>query len=562
MHALNIVVRRAARVATLGSVVAAVAGATWGTYLAYTRPWLCRIVRFWWHMGPIILHYRWVGRTVTNPKDPKMKALHRRYAPSVRRILGELRGVFTKVAQVLSITPDTLPPEYADEFRTLFDMAPTASWAVIRAVLEEDLGAPVTQIFDEIDEEPLGAASIGQAHLVTWQGRRAVVKVQYPAAADRMRADFDCIETLMGMVNKEGLVVMQRIRRQFELELDYAQEAKHLQWLHESLAVAPEFSHRVVVPRPIMELTRGRVLGMDFCPGRKLAEVLTERLQALGVSLEDRSIAAVLGRPQSLSKNQEGDAGDIARGSSLPEPKKMPSHVGGNMPLAFRLAATVVGPAKAWQLLGEAAEVGLQCRRRWHRARGKSPSAAPLQIPAGGSAYELRSALRLVLQVHGYQIFFSPVFNGDPHPGNILALPDGRLGLIDFGQCVQFRPSAKASFARLILALCSPPSAEIDDQIATHIMSMGVKSANSSREYLSFLCRWCLTGFCPAWFVDDYAKKRLAIDSVVEQPIEVVMIGRMSSLLRGFGFLVLENVSIAQAWQPYAERWLREHPEL
>ena len=30
--------------------------------------------------------------------------------------------------------------------------------------------------------------------------------------------------------------------------------------------------------------------------------------------------------------------------------------------------------------------------------------------------------------------FFSGVFNGDPHPGNILLMPDGRLGLIDFGQ--------------------------------------------------------------------------------------------------------------------------------
>ncbi len=33
------------------------------------------------------------------------------------------------------------------------------------------------------------------------------------------------------------------------------------------------------------------------------------------------------------------------------------------------------------------------------------------------------------------QLFRDGFFHADPHPGNVLLLPDGRLGLIDFGQC-------------------------------------------------------------------------------------------------------------------------------
>lgn len=38
------------------------------------------------------------------------------------------------------------------------------------------------------------------------------------------------------------------------------------------------------------------------------------------------------------------------------------------------------------------------------------------------------------VRVHGHQIFVDGAFNGDPHPGNILLTPDGKLGLIDYGQ--------------------------------------------------------------------------------------------------------------------------------
>ena len=43
-------------------------------------------------------------------------------------------------------------------------------------------------------------------------------------------------------------------------------------------------------------------------------------------------------------------------------------------------------------------------------------------------------------------------FNGDPHPGNILLLSDGRLGLIDYGQVKNISMQDRIKYAKLIIA--------------------------------------------------------------------------------------------------------------
>ena len=61
--------------------------------------------------------------------------------------------------------------------------------------------------------------------------------------------------------------------------------------------------------------------------------------------------------------------------------------------------------------------------------------------------------VKLLLDVHGHQVFFDGCFNGDPHPGNILKMPDGRLGLIDYGQCKVLRRSERLGLARIVAAI-------------------------------------------------------------------------------------------------------------
>eukprot|EP00434_Breviolum_minutum_P006531 symbB.v1.2.005764.t1/scaffold289.1/size287290/9 len=176
-------------------------------------------------------------------------------------------------------------------------------------------------VFDQIDREPLGAASIGQAHRVVWQGRPAVVKVQYPDAAAMLRADFRCLELLLWLVSQDALIIMRQVRQQFATELDYesevgaadgqraptphfAKQANHLRELHAAFQVAPDFKGKVVLPEPIPELTSGHVIGMGYLEGSKLELALRNRLEALGVELGQQGIGDWLAAQQRDGMNK------------------------------------------------------------------------------------------------------------------------------------------------------------------------------------------------------------------------------------------------------------------
>ena len=65
----------------------------------------------------------------------------------------------------------------------------------------------------------------------------------------------------------------------------------------------------------------------------------------------------------------------------------------------------------------------------------------------------LGALLELLMKVHADEIFVGGVFNGDPHPGNILLMSDGRLGLIDYGQVKELDVDTRISLAHLFIAL-------------------------------------------------------------------------------------------------------------
>ena len=67
-------------------------------------------------------------------------------------------------------------------------------------------------------------------------------------------------------------------------------------------------------------------------------------------------------------------------------------------------------------------------------AAGRWEPGEALGAGPGGELLSLGSLLTTLADVHAHEIFVDGCFNGDPHPGNVMLLPDGRLGLIDYGQ--------------------------------------------------------------------------------------------------------------------------------
>ena len=70
---------------------------------------------------------------------------------------------------------------------------------------------------------------------------------------------------------------------------------------------------------------------------------------------------------------------------------------------------------------------------------------------------QTRYNVDLLIDVHGHQIFLDGCFNGDPHPGNVMELSNGKLGLIDYGQTRRLTSHERLSFARIVSTLSSNP---------------------------------------------------------------------------------------------------------
>jgi ubiquinone biosynthesis protein len=124
------------------------------------------------------------------------------WGPRRARALGTLRGwmlknvmqtlgaTFIKMGQVMSTRPDLFAPEVIEQLRSLQDKIPPFSFSKIKAVIEQDLGKPVHEIFSELDERPVAAASVAQVHRGRLKdGKEVAVKVLRPGVRRKVERD-------------------------------------------------------------------------------------------------------------------------------------------------------------------------------------------------------------------------------------------------------------------------------------------------------------------------------------------------------------------------------------
>ena len=119
----------------------------------------------------------------------------------LRQIVEDLGPTFVKLGQMLSLRADLLPPAYCEELQKLrSDVAPMSADEVKR-VIEASLGVPLGDAFPSFTLEPLGSASIAQAHrAVLPTGEPVVVKVQREGIHDVMASDIALLRKAAGLL--------------------------------------------------------------------------------------------------------------------------------------------------------------------------------------------------------------------------------------------------------------------------------------------------------------------------------------------------------------------------
>ncbi|MGV9413984.1 ABC1 kinase family protein [Nocardia sp. NPDC003693] len=189
-----------------------------------------------------------------------------------------LGPMFVKLGQLIASSPGAFPRELADAcLRCLDDMAPFPS-ADARAIIESELGKPISELFRSFDDEPLSAASIAQVHAcVLADGRPAVVKVQRPEIARRMIVDLRAAMKLAKTLEKRSenarvantQAVVRDLYEATVAELNFLIEADNQTRARHNLTVFGDNTN-VVVPEVYWEYTAPRVLCMERMRGMPL----------------------------------------------------------------------------------------------------------------------------------------------------------------------------------------------------------------------------------------------------------------------------------------------------
>ena len=124
-------------------------------------------------------------------------------AERIRMALEELGPTFIKLGQVLSTRPDLIPLEYVRELSKLQDHVPPFPYEEVREIVKEEMGLFPEEIFENFDETPLAAASIGQVHRARLtDGEEVVVKVQRPGIRKIVEVDLEIMLHLAGLVER------------------------------------------------------------------------------------------------------------------------------------------------------------------------------------------------------------------------------------------------------------------------------------------------------------------------------------------------------------------------
>ena len=219
-----------------------------------------------------------VFQTDKEQKDA-LQRLHIENAKRIAEAMGVLKGAAMKVGQSVAVIADSmdLPEDVSRIFSKLQDRAEPIPFATIEKVLRREYGDSYKKIFVRIDPEPLGTASLAQAH-AAWleDGQAVVIKVLHEGVEDSVDVDLTALKTILisGRFLKRSReeidLIFDEIRLRLLEELDYQREAENLRAFHVFFQDRPEIS----IPLPVDELCRPSVLVMQRLLGKNLDQFL------------------------------------------------------------------------------------------------------------------------------------------------------------------------------------------------------------------------------------------------------------------------------------------------
>src|SRR5215468_11065944 len=196
-------------------------------------------------------------------------------ARRIRLVLEQAGPIFVKLGQAASTRTDLLPAPVTSELARLQDRVPPAPWPQIQAVVEQELGAGIGEVFNSVDPEPVAAASL--AHAARRRGGQPVIlKVQRPGVGEQVTRDLEMIRRLTRRL--ESRAEWARDYHVAELgggfaeamneELDFGAEARNIA----AIAAAAPASATIRIPAVHTDISSRRLLVLERLDGPSIRD--------------------------------------------------------------------------------------------------------------------------------------------------------------------------------------------------------------------------------------------------------------------------------------------------
>ena len=216
-------------------------------------------------------YLKYYGKKLVNPDHTK-EELNERNAEEIYDSLKNLKGSALKVAQMLSMEKNIMPKAYVEKFSLAQFQVPPLSAPLVRKTFLRYFGDTPEGLYDTFNAESVAAASIGQVHKATKDGKNLAVKIQYPGVAESISSDLAMVKPVaMKMFNikaKDSEKYFQEVEGKLLEETDYVLEVEQSKEISEACAKIPNLRF----PKYYEALSNEKIITMDWMEGQHLSE--------------------------------------------------------------------------------------------------------------------------------------------------------------------------------------------------------------------------------------------------------------------------------------------------
>lgn len=216
-------------------------------------------------------YLKYYGEKITNPESARDN-LNTNNAEDIYDGLKNLKGSALKLAQMLSMEKSFMPQAYVEKFSLSQFSVPPLSAPLVIKTFRKYFGKSPLDLFDTFNPNAINAASIGQVHKATANGKELAVKIQYPGVAESITSDLALVKPIaMKMFNIQSKDSDKYFK---EVETKLTEETNYILEIAQSKEIADACAHipNLRFPAYYPEFSSERVITMDWMTGIHLSE--------------------------------------------------------------------------------------------------------------------------------------------------------------------------------------------------------------------------------------------------------------------------------------------------